>query len=301
MKIKILTFAALFSAVLSAAEPLAFLSDIQGKMQIERDGKKIDLEGSCEALYKDDVIVPGKDGEAKIVFPDAIYDVRYPAQFRVQFASVRRLEGGKASEAKPITRSIRSAYGTEDETVSALIPPKELVANVVPAITRATEEVIVYSPKGQLFGDSPELLINGIADRTYEATLRKDGKQIGKAVPIRPGQFVSFAAFEAGKLQPDEIYELHIKFNGKIVNDPTGGSFYLMDEADRKKIEAAEKRFDSVKNNTSAMFFKANILYKKECFAETRVLAEKLVKAEPDNSLYRNLLKLANKALGYKE
>ena len=286
---------------LSAADPVAFLSDIQGGIKIKRQGKEFSIESSCEALYKDDVVIPSERAEGKIVFPEAIYDVKHPSVFKVMLAGINRISGSNSSEAQPITRSIRSAYGPEDENVSALVLPKDLVANVIPAITRATEEVIVYSPKGQLFSDVPDLLIKGITNRPYEASLVKDGKILGITVTVKSGEIIPFSAFSAGKLKGDEMYEIRIKFNGKIVNDPAGGSFYLMDDAERKAVSHANKSFGSLKNGNSVMFFAANILYKKECYSEVRVMAEKLVKSEPQNILYQNLLKLANKALGYKD
>ena len=279
------------------AEPVAFLTDVQGKLEVERDGKRLPVEGSCDAVYDGDVIHPGAEARAKLVFADGIFDLQPSGAYRVEKAAVQKVAaGGKAEEVPPATRGFG---GGGEENANALVVPKELVATIVPGITRAKDDLPVYSPRNQVFSSEPMLLIGGELGAVYEATVLKDGKILGRTIQVVPRNLVPFSAFGAGKMEPDEMYTLRIQLNGKTVNDTANATFFLLDEDEAAGLAKKFSGLSVFVGANARAFFKANLLLRGGCHSEAICLAHQLVTCEPANPLYQNLYKLAAKGLGY--
>ena len=287
-----------------AAEPVAFLSDISGEICLERAGKLKKVESSCEAVYPDDILVSGKDGSGKIVYDTAIFDLRPDSRYKIGDDGISRAAGGSAAGGSPVgdqaqQRGVRGNFEPVRKSgEAAAMVPAMLVAAVVPGITRAAEELPVYSPKSQVFSDDPLLFFGGANDIVYDVTLLVNEKPAGKTIKTTAQKGVPFTSFGVGKMKEDEVYSLAIRKNGKIMNDVGGSGFYLMERSERERLQKQISSL-SFSSERSRMFYTANLYYKNECYAEAGLLARRLSLAEPGNRIYANLLKLSRKALGY--
>lgn len=299
IKIAVMMTALTASCCVHAAEPVAFLSDINGEICFEKAGKLKKVESSCEPVYPEDILVSGKNGRGKIIYDAAIFDLRPGSRYKVGDDGISRSVGAPAAGNQTQLRGVRGNFEPVRKSgEAAAIVPAMLVAAVVPGITRAAEELPVYSPKNQVFSDDPLLLFGGPDDIVYEVTLLVNEKPAGKTVKTTAQKGVPFTSFGIGKMKEDEVYSLKIVKNGKTVNDVGGSGFFLMDAAERTRLrkQISSLAFSSEK---ARLFYTANLFYKNECYAEAGLLARRLSLAEPGNRIYANLLKLSRKALGY--
>lgn len=288
---------ALIVGTLLAADPVAFLSDIQGTLFITRDGKKGKLETSCEPVYAGDLIQPDAKASAKIVYADAIFEINGGENYRVEVLNVKKLSGDNAETLKPLTSGIRGGED-DDETSAAIIVPKELVATIVPGITRAMDALRVYAPQNQVYSTEPSVCIGGDSDVIYDITILKNDKPIGKKVRAYAMTLIPFENFETGKVEEDESYAILVQLNGKNMNNPNDSIFYLMDCDEREAVTKKLTSLSTFADSKAQTFFKANVLQKADCSSEAFCLAQQLVLLEPANALYMNLFKMAKKNLG---
>lgn len=282
-----------------AAEPVAFLSDIEGQICFERNGKLKKIESSCEAVFPDDILVSGKNGRGKIVYDRAIFDLHPDSRYKVEDGGISKFAAVETAKAHPQAQGVRGRFEpVEKSGRTDTILPKTLVAAVVPGITRAAGDLPVYSPKNQIFSLDPRILLGGTDDTVYEVILLVNDQPAGKPIRVAARQEASFTSFGVGRMKEGEMYALEIRKNGQIVNDVGDSGFYLMEEADRTHLRE-QIRALAFSSEKARMFYTANLFCRNECFAEAGILARRLTLDEPGNKIYANLLGLSRKALGY--
>lgn len=280
--------------------PAAYLVDMQGSISVSRGGQSEKVISSCELLKDGDVLEVGAGAKAKLMYEDAIFDVSGPMHYRVSAPNPVALDGEKkGAQINPLLTTRGSHLGLGGGS-ALVIPPVTIIAQVIPPTTRAGDaDVQVFSPNGACYAKCPSLGITGDSNSVYEASVSDMDKNIVvQSVKVRGGATIGGADVFAVALEEDEIYSVRIKFNGKIVNEVSTSTFWLVGNAERTKIDVALKSISSLSSDRAKDFFTANVFYANGCYSEAYLLARKLHDAEKGNMLYENLLKLCSKALG---
>lgn len=280
--------------------PLAYLVDVQGSISVSRGGQSEKVTSSCELMSDGDVLEMGADAKAKLMYEDAMFDVSGPMHYRICVPNPIVLDGEKKdSQINPqlTTRGAHLGLGGDNALV---IPPVTLLAQIIPPTTRAGDaDVQVFSPNGACYGKCPHLGITGDSNSVYEVSITDMDKNIVvQGVKVRGGAMIEGTRLFADVLEEDEIYSIRVKLNGKIVNEVSTSTFWLVGNAERTKIDATLKNISLLSSERAKDFFTANVLYANGCYSESYLLVRKLYDAENGSMLYANLLKLCSKALG---
>ena len=282
--------------------PLAYLVDTQGSISVSRGGQSEQVTSSCEVMSDGDVLEMGADAKAKLMYEDAMFDISGPMHYRVTAPNPVVLDGEKKdSQINPqlTTRGAHLGLGGGNALV---IPPVTLLAQVIPPTTRAGDAAVqVFSPNGACYVKCPSLGITGDSNSVYEVSVSDmDKNLVVQSVKVRGGATIGGADAFAAALEEDEIYSVRVKLNGKIVNELSTSTFWLVGNAERTKIDAALKSISSLSSGQAKDFFTANVFYANGCYSEAYLLACKLHDAENENMLYENMLKLCSKHLKLK-
>ena len=279
-------------------EPLAYLVDVQGSVEIRRGQKTITELASCEVLYVGDILALKSAAKVKVMYEDSFFDVAGPGEYQIALPTPLKIEANNMRGIVEPSFTTRGAgYANPVKTIA--LAPKTLIAQIVAPVTRAGDDAIaVYSPKGVLYGNTPNIHIGGDSAATYTvAVLNLTGETVGKPIQLKGNTSVAWSALSPTPLETDEIYSLKVTQNGKIVNDANNANFWLLSDEERQYLADNLKRFDKIENQEARDFFKANALYMSGCYTEARPIAVKLWQQHKDNNLYANLVKLCDKAL----
>lgn len=279
--------------------PLAYLVDMQGSISVSRGGQSVKVTSSCELMSDGDVLEMGSGAKAKLMYEDAMFDVSGPMHYRVTAPNPVVLNGEKKDlQLNPqlTTRGAHLGLGGDNALV---IPPVTLLAQIIPPTTRAGDAVVqVFSPCGACYGKYPSLGITGDSNSVYEVSVTDmEGSRIGGRVNIHGGTTVDGKDLFTNAIEEDEIYTIRVTLDGKIMNELSTSTFWLIGNAERKKIEIALNHISSLASDSAKDFFTANVLYSNGCHSEAYLLARKLHGEEKENRLYENMLKLCSKAL----
>ena len=276
-------------------EPLAYLVDAQGQIEIKRSQKTIQPTTSCEVLYAGDVVALKEQAKAKVMYEDAFFDITGEAEYQIASPSPLKVAAGNMRQVIEPSFTTRGA-GYTNPVKTVALPPKMLLAQIVAPVTRDGKESInVYSPKGASFTKAPQIHIGGDSASTYTVeVLDLAGDTIGKPIQLKGNSTAPWSAITSSPLEQDEIYSLKVTMNGKIVNDANNSNFWLVSKEDADRIQEALARFDKLDSQEAKEFFKANTLFVNGCYAETRALALKLTRANPQNHLFSSLVNLCN-------
>lgn len=280
--------------------PLAYLVDMQGSISVSRGGQSEKVTSSCELMSDGDVLEMGSDAKAKLMYEDAMFDVSGPMHYLVAAPNPVVLNGEKKdSQINPqlTTRGAHLGLGGDNALV---IPPVALLAQIIPPTTRAGDAVVqVISPRGACYGKHPSLGITGDSNSVYEVSIADmDNNIVVQGVKVLGGAMVDGAAVFADALEADELYTVRVKLNGKMVNEVSASTFWLVGDAERTKIENKLNHISTLASTSTKDFFTANVLYSNGCHSEAYLLARKLHDNEKGNDIYANLLKICSKALG---
>lgn len=281
---------------------LAYLIDMQGSISVSRGGQSEIVTSSCELMSDGDILEMGAGAKAKLMYEDAMFDISGPMHYRVAAPNPVLLDGEKKdSQINPQLTTRGAHLGLEGDN-ALVIPPVTLLAQIIPPTTRAGDaDVQVFSPCGACYDKCLSLGITGDSNSVYEVSVADmDNRIVVQSVKVRGGATVDGSAVFAAALEEDEIYSIRVKLNGKMVNDVSASSFWLVGNAERTKIDNALKPISSLASDSAKDFFTANVLYASGCHSEAYLLARKLHNAENRNMLYANLLKLCSKALNLK-
>ena len=282
--------------------PLAYLVDMQGSISVSRGGLSEKVTSSCELMSDGDILEMGTNAKAKLMYEDAMFNVSGPMHYRICAPNPVALDGEKKdSQLNPqlTTRGAHLGLGGDNALV---IPPVTLLAQIIPPTTRAGDaDVQVFSPNGACYGKCPRLGMTGDSNSVYEVSITDMDKNIVvQGVKVRGGATIEGSRLFADVLEEDEIYSIRVKLNGKIVNEVSASTFWLVGKDERAKIDVALKSISSLSSGRAKDFFTANVLYANGCHSEAYLLARKLHDAEKGNVLYENLLKLCSKVLNLK-
>ena len=280
--------------------PLAYLVDMQGSISVSRGGQSEKVTSSCELMSNGDVLEMGAGAKAKLMYEDAMFDVSGPMHYRVAAPNPVVLDGEKKDSQINPQLTTRGAHLGLVKDNALVIPPVALLAQVIPPTTRAGEAAVqVFSPHGACYGKHLSLGITGDSNSVYEVSITDvENNIVAQSVKVRGGATIGGADVFSAALEEDEIYAVRVKLNGKIVNEVSTSTFWLVGNAERTKIDAALKSISSLTSDSAKDFLTANVLYANGCHSEAYLLACKLHDAEKGNMLYENLLKLCSKALG---
>lgn len=285
------------------SEPLAYLVDMQGKIEIvHQDGKK-NAPSSCEVLYKGDVVVLADKAKAKVMYTDAFFNVSGPMQYKIEEPDpVTVSQNNAAAKRLEPTITTRGMHLGLNTTPPIVMPPRTLLVSAVTPITRAGGEGIdVYSPKGASFTNKPVVRIGGKPNLVYTVSiLDLDGSVIGKAVTMMGKSQRSWSDFCGFPIVENEIYTLQVLQNGKIVNDVNNALFWLLSKPEQEKVSVALKYVDSVESEQERAFFRASAFYMNGCYAEAYAIAERLQGKKTQNSLYSNFTRMCKVCLNIK-
>lgn len=285
------------------SEPLAYLVDMQGKIEIVRQGGKKNAPSSCEVLYKGDVVVLADKAKAKVMYSDAFFNVSGPMQYKIEDPDPVAVSQNNdvVKRLKP-TITTRGMHWGLNTTPPIVMPPRTLLASAVTPITRAgIDGISVFSPKGASFTDKPIVRIGGDPNLTYTVSiLDLEGTVIGKSVTMKGNTQQGWTNFTNTPIVEDEIYTLRVQQNGKIVNDINNASFWLLSKQDKEKVSVALKYVDSVESEQERTFFQANAFYMNGCYAEAYAIVKLLTDKYSGNALYLNLVQLTRNALKIK-
>lgn len=285
------------------SEPLAYLVDMQGKIEIVRQGGKKNAPSSCEVLYKGDVVVLADKAKAKVMYSDAFFNVSGPMQYKIEDPDPVAVSQNNdvVKRLKP-TITTRGMHWGLNTTPPIVMPPRTLLASAVTPITRAgIDGISVFSPKGASFTDKPIVRIGGDPNLTYTVSiLDLEGTVIGKAVTMTGNTQQGWTNFTNTPIVEDEIYTLRVQQNGKIVNDINNASFWLLSKQDKEKVSIALKYVGSVESEQERTFFQANAFYMNGCYAEAYAIVKPLTDKYLGNALYLHLVQLTRNALKIK-
>lgn len=252
-------------------QPLAYLVDLQGAITIVRSNKEKKITGSCEVLYKSDIVVLTGPARAKVMYPDAFFDVTGPMRFKIEDPDpvvIRENTSPKVLEPTITTRGILGLNNTQP----IVMPPKTLLAAAVAPITRARSDAInVFSPRLASFTDRPIIWIGGDPNLTYTVSiLDVEGVVKGNTVSMNGNAQRSWTVFISSPPVEDEIYTLQVKLNGKIVNEDS--PFWLLPRKEREQVSKALKFVDTVKSDQERAFFRASTFCMSGCYSEAYLL-----------------------------
>lgn len=285
------------------SEPLAYLVDMQGKIEIVRQGGKKNAPSSCEVLCKGDVVVLADKAKAKVMYSDAFFNVSGPMQYKIEDPDPVAVSQNNdvVKRLKP-TITTRGMHWGLNTTPPIVMPPRTLLASAVTPITRAgIDGISVFSPKGASFTDKPIVRIGGDPNLTYTVSiLDLEGTVIGKAVTMTGKKQRPWSDFCALPIVENEIYTLQVLQNGKIVNDVSNALFWLLSKSEQEKVSVALKYVDSVESEQERAFLRASAFYMNGCYAEAYAIAEWLLGKKTQNSLYSNFTRMCKVCLNIK-
>lgn len=285
------------------SEPLAYLVDAQGKIEIVHQGEKKNMPSSCEVLYKGDVLILAEQARANVMYADAFFHVSGPMQYKIEDPDPVTVNQDNAApqrlEPAITTRGMHLGLNT---TKPIIMPPGTLLASAVTPITRAGADGInVFSPKGASFTDKPIIRIGGDPKLTYIVSiLDLEGTVIGKSIPMKGNSQREWTDFSQSSMVGDEIYTLRVQQNEKIVNDINNSSFWLVSKAESDTVSIAMKSLSSLKTESERLFFQANAFYMNGCYSEALLLLES-IKENEDNRMFAQLKKLCKSKLNISE
>lgn len=281
--------------------PLAYLADQQGKIEIlHLDGKKGEP-SSCEVLYQGDIVILTDKAKAKVMYKDALFNVSGPMRYKIEDPDPVTLDQNDVSGKRlQPTNTTRGSHLTGSPDM--IMPPKTLLASVVAPITRAGNDGLnIYSPKGASFTNSPIVRIGGDPNLTYTVSiLNLEGTAIGKSVTMKGKTQRAWTDFTKSPIVEDEIYTLRVQQNGKIVNDINNALFWRLSEQEKKDVDKAMECIGHIESEQERMFFRANAFCKHGCYAEAYVIIKPLTDKYPKNTLYSNLIQYIHNELKIK-
>lgn len=282
------------------AQPLAYLIDVCGKVTIVRNGKKREIESSCELLNSSDELDFTGDAKGMIIYEDAFYDVSGPVRCRIVLPDPLRIDPlGNNKRIAPQFTTRGTHLGLWDGDAFVISPITMLAQVKVPTVRASDADVQIFTPCGACFDKCPRLGITGDSNSVYEVSvIDMENNRIGGGVNVHGGTTVDGNNLFTTAIEEDEIYTIRVTLNGKTVNELSTSTFWLVGNAERTKIDAALKNISSLSSDRAKDFFTANVLYANGCYSEAYLLARKLHGEEMRNGIYTDLLKLCSKALG---